>query len=222
MRLAVAPEGAGACARTRRLPLPTWVAAAVLGLAACRQEEVTHFRVAKEAPSPGAMMAGDMAGSRGGGTAPAPGAGDVPPPPTVAGPSLKWTLPRGWSQSVGGGGMRYATLTPPASGRIDGSVVVLPGPAGGELANVNRWRGQIGLAALDEGGLAAARKVLKTRAGAVNVYDFTSEGQKRSRLVAGLTSAEGNTWFVKLTGDADAVGSAEPAFVHLLESLRFE
>jgi len=202
-----------------RSPLRTWVALAALAALACRREEVTHFRVAKEAPSPIALTAGGMPGARGAG----PAAEDIPPPPTPAGgAALRWTLPKGWSQTLGGGGMRYATITPPVSGRIDGSVVVLPGPAGGELANVNRWRGQIGLAPLDEGGLASARRVIRTKAGAVNVYDFTSEGQKRSRLVAGLASADGNTWFVKLTGDAEAVGTARPAFVQLLETLRFE
>ena len=118
--------------------------------------------------------------------------------------------------------MRFATLKPPVVGKIDASVVVLPGPAGGELANVNRWRGQIGLPPLDEAGLAKARKVLKTKAGPLKVYDFTSDATPRSRLVAGLTEATGDTWFVKMTGDADAVGAARHDFMQLLGSLRFE
>jgi hypothetical protein len=118
--------------------------------------------------------------------------------------------------------MRYATLKPAATGKIDVSVVVLPGPAGGELANVNRWRGQIGLPALDEAALAGARKTLTTKAGPVTVYDFSSDGQAQTRLVAGLASAEGNTWFVKMVGDAAPVGAARPEFIRLLESLRFD
>src|SRR5207302_7349661 len=42
-------------------------------------------------------------------------------------------------------GVRFATLKPAVDGQIDISVVVLPGPAGGELAIVNRWRDQVGL-----------------------------------------------------------------------------
>jgi hypothetical protein len=118
--------------------------------------------------------------------------------------------------------MRYATFTAPVPGKLDASVVVLPGPAGGELANVNRWRGQIGLPPLDEAGLAAARKVLKARAGPLKVYDFTSDGKPGSRLVAALAEAGGNTWFVKMTGDADAVGAARSDFMKLLGSLRFD
>jgi hypothetical protein len=99
---------------------------------------------------------------------------------------------------------------------------VLPGPAGGELANVNRWRGQIGLEPLDEAALAAARKTLTTKAGPLKVYDFTSGGASGKRLVAGLTEIEGNTWFVKLTGDAGAVGAARDDFMKLLGSLRVD
>ena len=58
--------------------------------------------------------------------------------------------------------------------------------------------------------------------GPVAVYDFTSEGSARTRVVAGLTSANGSTWFIKMSGDADPVGVAKPDFIHLLESLRFE
>jgi hypothetical protein len=108
------------------------------------------------------------------------------------------------------------------TGRIDGSVVVLPGPAGGELSNVNRWRSQIGLPPVDEATLASSRKALKTGAGTVNVYDFTNEGGAKSRTIAGLTEKEGSTWFVKMSGDAGPVAKAQPEFLRLLESLHFE
>jgi hypothetical protein len=142
-------------------------------------------------------------------------------PEAPKGRGLRWTLPAGWTEAAGGA-MRFATLKPPVPGKVDASVVVLPGPAGGELANVNRWRGQIGLPALDEAGLARARKVMKTQAGTLKVYDFRSDGKPASRLVAGLTEAAGDTWFVKMTGDADAVGAAREDFMKLLGSLRFE
>jgi hypothetical protein len=115
--------------------------------------------------------------------------------------------------------MRYATLRAPVSGKADVSVTVLPGDAGGELANVNRWRGQIGLPPIDGAALAAARKPVKTGAGAVSLYDFTG-GDKR--LIAGLTLVDGNSWFVKLTGEAGPVGQARKDFLRLVESLRRE
>ena len=184
------------------------------------------------APAPagqGTAPGGSPAGPGGapGSKAPAPPAGGqasnlpAPPKPGPKG-SLKWNLPKGWTQ-LPGDGMRFATLKSPIPGKNDATVVVLPGPAGGELANVNRWRGQIALPALDEAGLAKARTTLRTKAGALNVYDFTSDGQAKSRMVAGyISTPDGNTWFLKLTGDADPVGKAKPDFMRILESIHLD
>jgi hypothetical protein len=197
--------------RSRRLPsrLAT-LAATAMALSACRREEVTHVRVPKSAPAPA-------------GPAAPPGPGEVAPPPSPSGSgALRWTLPRGWTESLVGG-MRYATLTPSVKGKVDVSVVVLPGPAGGELPNVNRWRGQIGLPPVDQAALASARRTLKTRAGPLSLYDFASQGEPRSRMIVGLlSSGDGNTWFVKMSGDAKPVGDARKAFLELLETLRFD
>ena len=136
--------------------------------------------------------------------------------------NLKWILPKGWTEAFPGG-MRFATLTPPVSGRIDGSVVTLPGQAGGELANVNRWRGQIGLPPIDDKTLAGQRVVLKTKAGDLAVFDFTSTDQAKSRVIAGLiTTPDGNTWFLKLTGEAGPVGQARPEFMRLMGSIHLD
>jgi hypothetical protein len=217
------------------MKLPLVAAALALAAPACKRDEVTHTRAAREAPppAPGPMAgapgapAGPMAGGPMGGAPPGAGpmaGGDsLPTPPRPEGKgALKWTLPKGWSEA-GSGGMRYATLKAPVEGKLDVSVVVLPGPAGGELANVNRWRGQIGLGPLDESGLDAARKPVRSRAGRVALYDFEGEGKVRSRMVGGLvTSADGNTWFIKMVGDSGPVAKARPDFIRIVESLRFE
>ncbi len=210
--------GRSALRRSRRSLLA--IGAAALALA-CHRDEVEHFRVPKAAPAAG--MAATPASATVGGAPPGM-AGDVPPPATPTGQdALGWKLPKGWTEARTPGSMRYATLTPPAAQpKVDVSVVVLPGPAGGELANVNRWRGQIGLPSLDDAALGAARKRVTSAAGDVSLYDFSSDGAKRTRVVAGFTSIGGNTWFVKMTGDADAVAAHRSAFVTLLESLRLD
>jgi hypothetical protein len=149
--------------------------------------------------------------------------GDVPPPPVPSEKgALKWTLPKGWTEARSGG-MRYATLTAPVQGKLDVSVVVLPGAAGGELANVNRWRGQIGLAPVDEAALGQSRKSVATKAGDIALFDFVSDGDKKSRMLAGLLSSpDGSSWFVKMVGDEPSVDAARTDFIHLLESLRFD
>jgi hypothetical protein len=172
------------------------IAVALLAVG-CRSQEVTHVRVAKAAVE-------------------APAAEDLAPA-TPAG-ALVWKLPKGWTQSVAGG-MRYATLNGPD---VEVSVVVLPGTAGGELANVNRWRGQLGLPPMDEAAAAAQRKQVKTQAGPFALYDFAAEGAgaKQTRMIAALSSASGNTWFFKMLGNARAVGAAQADFIRLVEGLR--
>ena len=220
-------------------PLPALALAAGLLLApGCDRDQVSRTVVTPDAPAapapapahgampampPGAMPPGAMPPG-----AMPPGAmpgGELPPPPRPAGKAaLKWTAPKGWTETQGSG-MRFATLTPPAAGagKAEVSVVVLPGAAGGELANVNRWRGQIGLPPLDEATLAAGRAAVKAKAGTVAVYDFTSLGEVKSRMVTGLlATSDGNTWFFKLMGDAEPVAKAKPGFMRFLESLHLD
>ena len=103
---------------------------------------------------------------------------------------------------------------------VEATVVALPGDAGGEPANVNRWSGQIGLTPINEGQLSKARRSVKSRLGAVTVYDFTGEGTKKPRLVVGLIKVDDTTWYFKLMGDEGAVGKNKPAFLKLLEGLK--
>ena len=216
------------CLRPTPLTTSLLIGSGLLSLAlGCRSDEVSHFRVPKEASfsesGPRPAMPPMPMGERTGDAANSPGAAPGMPPPSTAKGSLKWSLPKGWSEQPGGGTMRFATFKAPFAGKLEATVVVLPGQAGGELANVNRWRGQIGLPGFDEAGLTQARKVLKTKAGALNVYDFTSEGQAKSRMVAGyISTPDGNTWFLKMTGDADPVAKAKPDFMTILGSVRLD
>ncbi len=204
----------------RRVPIPS-ILLLTLALAAvgCRDEGVRHYRVAKGAASPHVHS---HESAPDGEEAPSAMNGEVPPPPRPTGPgTLQWTLPKGWTEIGGEGGMRYATLKAPEAEGVDISVTVLSSRGGGELANVNRWRGQIGLAPIEEAAMAKARRPVASKAGKVAVYDFTGQGANQERLVAGLLEApDGNTWFLKMKGKPGAVAKALSNFNHLLESLR--
>lgn len=180
----------------------------------CNRDQVSRSTPVPSGAAP-TSMPGGMPG------APAGMAGEVPPPPAPKNP-LQWTLPKGWT-SAPGNGMRFATLNPPGPGKIELSVVCLPGSAGGELANVNRWRGQIGLEPIDEKALAANKKTVKCKAGTVAVFDFTSQDQAATRMITGsLTTQDGSTWFLKLLGDAAPVGKARPDYMRFLETLHLD
>ncbi len=174
--------------------------AAVLLMAACGDESITRARVPKSEEAPASAAAAH---------APVDG---------MQAPGLRWTLPSGWKETPGTG-MRLATWTPPGGIKAEGTVVSLPGDSGGDLANANRWRGQIGLPPTDEAGMAAARTKLSTKAGPVSVYDFTSEGAVKTRLIAAVVRTGDTTWFFKLTGEAAAAESARAGFLTAIKSL---
>ncbi len=158
----------------------------------CNQDEVRVYRVEKTKPPER-----DSAGNR----------------------QIAWTLPEGWVEAPATG-LRRATLKPPFPGTVEASVVTLQGKAGGELANVNRWRSQLGLSPVAASNLASIRRIVNAPAGPLAVFDFTSENAPKLRLVAAcLTRADGSTWFFKLAGNAEPVGQAKPGFLKLLETI---
>lgn len=174
--------------------------AAVILMTACGEEPITRARVPKTEEAPALAAAPrDMASSS-------------------AGPGLRWTMPKGWTETPGTG-MRLATFTPPGGLKTEGTVVSLPGDSGSELANANRWRGQLGLPPTDEAGMAASRTTVAAKVGPVRVYDFTSEGAGRTRLIAAVVSTGDTTWFFKLMGEAGATEAARPGFLAIIKGL---
>jgi hypothetical protein len=125
-------------------------------------------------------------------------------------PDLHWDAPAGWTEQPAGG-MRAASYRTP--GGADMSVVVLPGDAGGPLANVNRWRGQIGLGPLDETAFRAQSRRVPTKVGDALYTDFAHGG---TRMLAAILPSAGRSWFFKLTGPEAEVAKAAAGFEALV------
>ena len=131
--------------------------------------------------------------------------------------SLTWKVPSGWKETSGSG-MRVATLVPPAGkGQTELSVVQLSGDAGGDLPNVNRWRGQLGLPPIDS--LAGQTQTLGTPVGKTLVVDI--KGDNDRAMVAAILRDGDASWFFKLTGPVAAVAEAKPAFIFYVFSSLF-
>lgn len=140
----------------------------------------------------------------------------APAPAQPASSSLDWTDPAGWKRESGAG-MRVATYK--LAGGAECSVVSLEGAAGGDLPNVNRWRGQLGLP--EAGSLQGISSTMNTPIGPATVVDMQGAGEQKGRRMAAAIVSDGSTsWFFKLTGPADAVGSAKPGLLKLLGTLR--
>ncbi|MES1167096.1 MAG: hypothetical protein ABUL68_03760, partial [Pseudomonadota bacterium] len=138
----------------------------------------------------------------------------VPPPPSD-GPALRWKAPADW-QAKAASAMRKGSYT---VGGAEVAITVFAGDVGGVLANVNRWRGQAGLAPVDEAGLDAVTTQLTANGLHFIATDAAGTGPAATRIVAVLVPWQGTTWFFKLTGPSDAVDRAKPAFLDFIQTV---
>jgi hypothetical protein len=170
-----------------------------------------HAQPPAAAPDP-AAPSGPASGAPGMGGPGAGGAGMNAPASTA----LDWKDPAGWKREPGSG-MRVASFQLP--GGVECTVISLAGSGGGDLANVNRWRGQMGLQ--DIPSLEGAATPLKTPLGQATVVEFDGAGpQAGRRMVAAMLMDGGTSWFFKMTGPAGAVAKAKPGLLQLMGSLR--
>jgi hypothetical protein len=132
---------------------------------------------------------------------------------------VEWKTPAGWEEQAPSS-MRMGSFLIKGSGgtQADVSIIPLTGEAGGDLANINRWRDQIGLSPLSETELAAQSQTITPAGRRMRLVDFVN-GEKQ--VVAAIYQRKDQSWFFKMMGDASVVRSAKAAFVEFLTTLRF-
>ena len=177
--------------------------------AGCKRDSIQTYLAPKETTAIPLMSAGgdDM----GGGPAVQESA-----PQTQ--PQVRWKTPAGWQEQPASSMRVGSFLIKGKDGQsADVSVVPLSGDAGGDLANINRWRGQIQLPPLTEEDLAAQSRTITSRGRSMRWVDFV--GVKR--VTAVIYKKGDQTWFFKMIGDDATVHEAQPAFRAFLNSLQF-
>ena len=141
---------------------------------------------------------------------------------TAEGVGLSWTAPAQW-QGQTATGMRKATFQVTGG---DGTVAELavtafPGDVGGELANVNRWRGQLQLPPLAAADLPATVTRLSPPGLQVAVVEFTGgPAAAPQRLLGAIVPVGDATWFFKFTGPPPLIEREKPAFLAFLQTLK--
>ena len=147
-----------------------------------------------------------------------------------SGNPLTWVTPAGWTEvpaSSGSGSMRLVDLRFGEKGEGECYLSAIPGNAGGVEANVNRWRGQMGLANYTPEELEKLPK--KIFLGRESVFvdfegDFKGMGaaadaQKGFRLLGLVQPAPEFTLFVKMTGPKELVAQHQAAFEQFCQSI---
>jgi hypothetical protein len=130
---------------------------------------------------------------------------------TAATAGQNWKAPATWKQQPAGQMVLAAYSVTKGSGAADVSVSSFDGDVGGLVANVNRWRGQVKLGPIAASDLQKEVKTLDLTGGAkASVVDITGTNPKTGkpgRLYGLIVPRGGKTWFYKMIGDPEVVGT---------------
>jgi hypothetical protein len=165
-------------------------------------DQIQTYTVPKEHPA--ASLAPAMT---------APGAPEIP----VNSAPIHWLAPAGWVEKPADG-IRLGSfdIKGENGGKADVAITSFPGRVGTELGNVNRWRGELGLAPVEQ--IDASPEAVTVDSLQGKLYDLAGAS---ARTVVAAVPREGKTWFFKLKGDPATVVAARPAFQEFLASIRF-
>jgi hypothetical protein len=136
------------------------------------------------------------------------------PVPTAASQPLVWTAPAGWTATKGSA-MRRGSYAIGGPKGADVSITAFPGDVGGNLANVNRWRGQLQLPPVPD--VAGALQPVEANGLHMLVFEGANQG---TRMIGVIVPQAGATWFFKFTGPDALVAREKPAFLDFLKTVR--
>jgi hypothetical protein len=118
--------------------------------------------------------------------------------------------------------MREASflIAGPGGSTADVSVVSFPGSGGDDLANINRWRGQLKLPPVAAAELPGQIKSLAAAAGEFVVADMAGTTDKgEARILGAWLRRSDRVWFFKVMGPSDLVEGQKEAFTAFLKSV---
>ena len=138
---------------------------------------------------------------------------------------MQWELPPGWEVAENPNSMRFATLSAGAGdARVETAITRLGGAAGGIGANINRWRGQLGLAAQSEEEIMQSTEPVGSGGVWVDLVGpdpHGGEGEGLRMFAAIFSQGTGDTWFLKAVGPSALLEPHRAGFVALCESVGF-
>ena len=145
--------------------------------------------------------------------------------PTGKSPSLpplpfEFTTPEGWSRKSAGP-MRLAEFEVRNGAQ---RVTISVSTAGGDmLANVNRWRGQIGLQPLMAAELPDSLRKIKVGNLKGDYAELVGPANSEApqTILGVVVKALGQQWFFKLQGDANLGKQEQPRFEQFVQSIWF-
>jgi hypothetical protein len=132
----------------------------------------------------------------------------------------QWEVPSHWTEEPVTQMLLAKFAVSDEGARADITVSSFPGDVGGLLANVNRWRRQVNLPALDETQLANAVKTIKVQSDEGTLVELGNPDGKSPSLIGVVAPHNGQTWSFKMFGDAKLVAHEKDTFVKFVQNVK--
>ena len=157
----------------------------------------------------------------GGAVGPLPPVARPAPGPTAG--ALKFQTPVGWQAGGGTSLSKAAFVVTDGDERVTITVTDLDPSAGDVPANVNRWRGQVGLPPQTQPELESELRTLPIagRQGEYAVLEGPGAAGKPQTILGVIVQHSGRVWFVKLIGDAPLAAREKGRFEEFVKSIKF-
>jgi hypothetical protein len=144
------------------------------------------------------------------------------PVTTAQGAGLLWTKPDHWTEKPASA-MRRGTLTvtDDQGQTAELAITAFPGDVGGNLANVNRWRGQLQLPPIGEAELGPALEHADYNGLHFDIVDIPGPpGPNQQRMLGAIVPYGQATWFFKFTGPDALVQRERETFRTFLTTVK--
>ena len=128
-------------------------------------------------------------------------------------------VPAGWTEFPASGVRKANFRVEDADGSAEITVTAFPGDVGGTLANINRWRAQIGLEPIALRDMSRIVRPLPISDHAGQIVYLRGETES---ILGALLGFHGFTWFFKMQGDSATVAAQAEAMVAFLNSVEIE
>ncbi|HWL15853.1 MAG TPA: hypothetical protein VNR00_09620 [Opitutus sp.] len=195
---------------------PPFVLLALLLVSACRDTNIKSYRVAAETPEKlPPILTGEV-----------PAASDRTAMantavPTAGGEALSWTAPAHWKAKPGSAMRKGSYAIVGADGtEADLAITAFPGDVGGDLANINRWRGQLSLPPIGAAELSSATEHLDFNGLHMTFVDIAGTGDQPQRIIGVSVPYENATWFFKMMGPDAVVAGERNAFRQFVQTIK--
>lgn len=178
-------------------------------LSSCKDDEVHTYRVASDSTpeNPASAAADPVPKEETSNDHEAPSA------------SVVWQVPGDWTAEKAG---QFATAAYglPGGGKV--TVSKLAGDGGGLAANINRWRGQVGLKPLGDQDASGQPLRIADSTEEMQLFNLTSVDSVADSpgILAGVLPLRTETWYFKFSGPVGVLRKSEGVFAEFLRSVR--